>query len=213
MAWLARLSWRNTLRFALPAMLLPVAGYLYVQYEAFGSVLPTYAHAEWYDFAGSYWLHPLGIDRAADAKPLYAFNLLVGHTGVLALTPVLLIGWIGMARAGGFRVWRRSDFTPLRMLAGLTLALTVIVFSFYIVRTNDYGGVSSGPRWFIWLTPLWLLTMLPEADRWAAYRWRRGLAYLLLSISIGSAMYALENPWRNSWLFSTLQEWKLISYP
>jgi hypothetical protein len=99
------------------------------------------------------------------------------------------------------------------MLAGLTLALTVIVFSFYIVRTNDYGGVSSGPRWFIWLTPLWLLTMLPEADRWAAYRWRRGLAYLLLSISIGSAMYALENPWRNSWLFSTLQEWKLISYP
>ena len=58
MLWLMRLSFRDTLRFALPAMLLPVAVYLFTQYVALGSVLPTYGHERWYRFAGSYWLNP-----------------------------------------------------------------------------------------------------------------------------------------------------------
>jgi hypothetical protein len=210
--WLARLSWPNTLRFALPAMLVPVAAYLYVQYEAFGWVVPTYAQKEWYEFPGSYWLNPVGVDRADDGKLLYAFNFLVGHTGILALTPVLLIGWIGMARGVRLNAWKRTDLTPRVALASLTLALTGIVLLFYVLRTNDYGGATAGPRWFFWLNPLWLLTMLPEADRWAALRWRRAVAYLLLAISIGSAMYALANPWRHSWLFVTLHDWGIISY-
>jgi hypothetical protein len=210
--WLMRLSWRDTLRYALPAMLLPAAAYGYVQYEAFGSVLPTYAYTEWYEFPGSYWLNPVGIDRAADAKTMYAFHLVVGHAGILSLTPVLLLGWIGMARGAPRRIWRPSEFTPQGALNALTLGLTVVVLVFYVFRTNDYGGVTAGPRWFIWLTPLWLLTSLPEADRWAACRWRRGFAYVLLAISIGSAMFALTNPWRHSWLFVALRDWGIISY-
>jgi len=213
MLWLLRLSWRQTLRCALPAMLIPAAAYLYTQYQAFGSVVPTYAHAAWYDFQDSYWLRPVGIDRATDGTLVYAFNLLAGHSGVLSLTPVLLLGWIGMLRTAGLRVWSGRNFTPHGTLAALTLASTGIVFLFYVIRTNDYGGVSAGPRWFIWLTPLWLLTMLPEADRWAASRWRRGLACLLLAISIGSAMYALASPWQHSWLFAGLREWGIITYP
>ena len=95
----------------------------------------------------------------------------------------------------------------------MTLGLTVIVLLFYIVRTNDYGGVTAGPRWFLWLMPLWLLTMLSEADRWGTRPWRRRLACVLLAVSVGSAMFALDHPWRHNWLFMTLREWGMISYP
>ena len=210
--WLSRLSWRDTLRYALPAMLLPAAAYGYVQYEVFGSVLPTYGYTAWYEFAGSYWLNPVGIDRADDPKTLYAFHLVAGHAGILSLTPVLLLGWIGMARGAPRRNWRASEWTPRGALHALTLGLTVVVLAFYVFRTNDYGGVTAGPRWFIWLTPLWLLTSLLEADRWAVSRWRRSFGYVLLAISVGSAMFALANPWRHSWLFVALRDWGFISY-
>lgn len=211
LAWLAYLSPRKALRVALPAMAIPVIAYLYTQYEAFGSILPTYARTEWYLFPGSYWRYPTGLDRAQEPVLVYAFNLLAGHSGILSLTPVLLLGWIGMVRTAA-ATRRRFDPQPRQIVAWLALALTVIVFVFYLVRTNNYGGNSAGPRWFFWLVPLWLLAMAPEADRWSASRWRRRLGNVLLAISIGSAAYALENPWRNSWLFTLLDDLGVISY-
>jgi hypothetical protein len=213
MLWLLYLSPRNTLRFALPALLLPVVAYFVTQYLAVGSIVPTYARESWYRFPGSYWNDPTGIDRADEPKLLYACNLLVGHTGILSLTPVLLLGWIGMVRTS-----RRgaesmgNENTARRILAQLTLTLTIVTFVFYVIRTHNYGGITAGPRWFFWLVPLWLLTMLPEADRWAHGRRRRQLAALLLALSIGSASYALSDPWQHSWLFTWLQDRGIISY-
>lgn len=209
--WLTYVSWRHALRYALPAMLIPVAAFFYVQYAAFGSVLPTYAHAAWYEFAGSYWLTPTGIDLADDPKPMYAFHLLAGHTGILSLTPVLLLGWIGMIRGASLRPWR-GTLPPQQILATLALGVTAVVFVFYVLQTRNYGGQTAGPRWFFWLTPLWLLTMLPEADRWASRRWLRWLGYGLLAISIATALFALESPWRHNWLFSTLRARGWIAY-
>jgi hypothetical protein len=209
--WLAHLSWRQTLRYALPAMLIPVAAFFYVQYEALGWVLPTYALADWYEFDGSYWLTPSGMDLADDPKPVYAFHLLVGHTGILSLTPVLLLGWIGMIRGASRRPWSGTR-APQRMMATLALAVTALVFVFFALKTSNYGGLTAGPRWFFWLTPLWLLTMLPEADRWASNRWLRWTACGLLAISIGTALFALENPWRHNWLFATLRALGWIVY-
>ena len=210
--WLTHLSWRQALRYALPAMLIPVAAYFYVQYEALGSVLPTYALADWYEFEGSYWLTPTGMDLADDPKPVYAFHLLAGHTGILSLTPVLLLGWIGMIRGASLRPWRWGTLPPQQIMATLALGVTAVVFAFYVLRTSNYGGLTAGPRWFFWLTPLWLLTMLPEADRWASSRWLRWLGYGLLAISVGSALFALESPWRHNWLFTTLRAWGWIAY-
>lgn len=213
MLWLVFLSPRNTLRLALPAMLVPVAAYLLTQYLAVGSILPTYAQKTWYDFAGSYFLHPTGVDSAHEPKLVYAANLLVGHTGILSLTPALLLGWIGMIRTatrGHGTGARRSSF---RMLAWLTLALTVITFGFFAVGTETYGGTTAGPRWFFWLVPLWLLTMVPEADRWALDQRRRRVAFALLAVSIVTASYALlVSPWRSSWLVSVFRHLGLISY-
>ena len=210
--WLTHISWRHALRYALPAMLIPVAAFCYVQYAALGSVLPTYAHAGWYEFEGSYWLTPAGIDLADDPKPVYAFHLLAGHTGILSLTPVLLLGWIGMMRGVALGTWRRGTLPPRQIIAALAAGVTAVVFVFYVLKTSNYGGLTAGPRWFFWLTPLWLLTMLPEADRWASRPWLRRLGYGLLALSIGTALLALENPWRHNWLFSTLLTRGWIAY-
>jgi hypothetical protein len=52
--WLARLSVRDTVRFTIPAMALPIAAYFLTQYLAVGTIEPTYAQARWYRYAGSY---------------------------------------------------------------------------------------------------------------------------------------------------------------
>ena len=85
-------------------------------------------------------------------------------------------------------------------------------------REHADRGILSEPGWetidlVMHPNTRWLLTCLPEADRWTAYRWGRGLAYVLLAISIGSAMFALTNPWRHNWLFVTLRDWGWVSYP
>jgi hypothetical protein len=211
MFWLMRLAPRETLRYAFPAMLLPVVAYLSTQYLAVGTVLPTYAHEDWYRFAGSYWRNPDGLDRADEPKLLYALNLLIGHTGILSLTPVLVLGWIGMVRTTGHQ-GAGKESTVLSVVSRLTLALTVVTFAFYVFRTNSYGGITAGARWFFWLVPLWLMTMLPEVDRWALDRRRRMIAGLLLALSIATANHALTNPWQESLLFTWFNSWGIISY-
>ncbi len=204
--WLLRVSPRLTVTVAVPAMLLPVGAYLYTQFLAVGTIMPTYAHEQWYRYAGSFWRHPTGMDRIREPKWIYAAHLLAGHTGILSLTPILLLGWIGMVRTVLSPRDRRTHPGVERRLAQLTSSLTALIFAFYVYRTSNYGGNAAGPRWFIWLAPLWLLTMVPEADRWERHRWRRVLASLLLLVSVGSVVYALANPWRHSWLFWLLHD-------
>ena len=212
MLWLLRLSPRDAVRLALPAMLLPIAAYLLTQYLAVGALLPTYAQATWYEYPGSYWLDPVQTDRAAEHKLVYAVNLLVGHTGILSMTPVLLLGWLGMVRTTARGHGAGPEGWPVRILAMLTVALTAMTFVFYVIRTEGYGGKTAGARWFFWLVPLWLLTMLPEADRWALDRRRRRIAGVLLAMSVATASYALANPWQPSWLLELFRRWGIVAY-
>jgi hypothetical protein len=123
-----------------------------------------------------------------------------------------LVGWIGMVRTTTRSHREGTEGSSARILSSLTLALTVITFAFYIIRTDNYGGLTAGPRWFFWLVPLWMLTMLPEADRWAVDQRRRRLAGVLLAASVGTASYTLANPWQQSWLFMLFRDWGIISY-
>jgi hypothetical protein len=93
-----------------------------------------------------------------------------------------------------------------RPLGVLTLALTIIVLVFYLQQTKNYtyGGWTAGPRWFFWLIPLWLLTLIPAADYLARNRWLRGAGYLLLVFSVLSASYPTWNPWRHPWIYNWL---------
>jgi hypothetical protein len=92
----------------------------------------------------------------------------------------------------------------------VTLLLTVVVVGFYLMRPDgerNYGGWTCCARWLIWLTPLWLLTMAPVADRLAGSRLGRALALACLAVSVFSAYYPFWNPWRHPWIYQ-LGEWR-----
>lgn len=96
-----------------------------------------------------------------------------------------------------------------RALAIATAVITLVVLAFYLTRPQmdrNYGGGTCCLRWLVWLTPLWLLTMLPVADRLGRSWWGRSLGLALLAISVFSAHYAADNPWENPWIYN-LGQW------
>jgi hypothetical protein len=93
-----------------------------------------------------------------------------------------------------------------------TLALTLVVFVFYVTRPaidRNYGGVCSGLRWVFWLYPIWIVWMAPILDGMLSHRWLRTLAGILLGASVVSASIAWANPWSHPWLSGVLAAWGL----
>ena len=226
----------RTLLFAVPAAALPVAAALATNYLAVGQLRPAYSEfgGPWYEYEGSHWkLDPgqvqHGIDWAyqSESPAMYAFHVLIGHHGIFSLSPIFLLSAAGMLyglvslwpSAKGQRepdaIEENRNRLPAAMLA-VTLLLTIVVVGFYIggvnARNRNYGGWTSGLRWLIWLTPLWLVTMLPAADWLARRRWGRGVAYVLLAVSVFSVSYPGWNPWRHPWLYDVLQARGWINY-
>jgi hypothetical protein len=109
-----------------------------------------------------------------------------------------------------FRAWLQTN--PFAMVICLTVYLTIVVVGFYLVKTDNYGGFSSGPRWVFWLTPFWLLAMLPAVDRLASGRWGRALALGMLAVSVFSVSFPAWNPWRHPWLYQWLDAQGWIPY-
>lgn len=199
--WLAP---KQTLAAFLPAVLVVAAGTFLTNYLAHGDWRTPYAHRSpgdnWYDYPGSYWLpgSVRGIDVGEKSPLLYAFNVLVGHHGLFSLTPIWLLSAIGCGQ------WLKRGDRTQRTLAFVTVVITLVVVAFYLTRPQidrNYGGGTCCLRWLMWLTPLWLLTMLPAADWFATCPWGRGIALGLLIVSVFSAFYAADNPWSHPWIF------------
>jgi hypothetical protein len=101
-----------------------------------------------------------------------------------------------------FLLWWNSEYR-LRDLAISIALISIVCITFYIFRPmieRNYGGMTSGFRWVFWLTPLWLLAVLPTADKLAKSRWGRLLGCVLLALSVLSASYPVWNPWTQPWL-------------
>jgi hypothetical protein len=210
---------RRTLFIFLPAALIPIAAYFATNYASLGELTPAYEKfgGPWYNFDGSHWSkRGKGIDFNDEPTKVYAFHLLFGHHGWFSLTPVFLLslgGLIGVAFRSAGDVKRLftgggKPFTP-PLFALMTLAISLVVFVFYLTRTSsyNYGGFTSGPRWLFWLIPLWLLAIPPAADRLASSRGGRLLCAVLLGSSVLSVFYPAWNPWRSPWL-QQLMEFK-----
>ena len=63
----------------------------------------------------------------------------------------------------------------------MTLAITAACLVFFVLFRSEidrnYGGQSCGFRWMFWLTPLYLLCLIPVADSMAnrpLWRWVDG---------------------------------------
>lgn len=200
---------RRTALYFLPAALVPAMAFFAVNYIAVGQWRPAYSEfgGPWYEYEGSHWRRPNvgeirpGIDFAGykETRITYAFHVLAGHHGWFSLTPIWLLALAGLI-AGCFN--RRGGMPWF--LAPMILAVSVVVIGFYLVKSDNYGGWTLGPRWLMWLTPLWLIFLLPVVDRLATNRWGRALGYACLAVSIASAHYSPWNPWRHPWIYDLM---------
>jgi len=225
----AALVWKSPLKTVgayVPAALLVGAAAIGTNYLAHGDWRTAYAHKDWYDYPGSYWLpdNLRGVDIGEPSPLVYAFNCLIGHHGLFSLTPIWLLSavgcsmWLLTSKAkclllvpgceqpgiSGELPTYLSPLTTHRQLSILTISTTLVVLGFYLSQpqiTRNYGGGTCCLRWLIWLTPLWLLTVVPAADKLAGCRYGRAIGLALLAISVFSAVYPFDNPWSHPWIF------------
>jgi hypothetical protein len=213
---------RNALLFFVPAAVLPIVALYGCNYVALGTFEPVYDKfgGPWYRFEGSHWSKigtpaAKGLDFNDEPTTVYAFHLLVGHHGWFSLTPVwfLALGGLlalGIRSAPAVRKLLSSTKGTgwtLELFAAMTLVVSVVVFVFYLTRTQsyNYGGNTSGPRWLFWLIPLWVLALTPAGDRLSRSAGGRFLCALLLGASVLSVFYPAWNPWRNPWIMQLLE--------
>ncbi|MDX1967654.1 MAG: hypothetical protein SFV23_10815, partial [Planctomycetaceae bacterium] len=200
---------RFTLLCFIPAAALPVAGFFASNWAAIGSLAPAYSgyggetYRFLYEGVPSYWLQPQGVDRALDSPWVYLLNCTIGHHGWWSLTPV----WC-MAYWPGISSTRKFDARELQIRWGTAL-ISAVVLGFYLLRTENYnyGGVSCGLRWALFLTPLWLMALAVSVDRMPPCRWRHGLAGCLLGISVGAAWLPMSRPWQQPWAYQLAEHW------
>lgn len=235
-----RSSAKSTLLNFVPAAAIPLAALLATNIIATGSWKPTYADygTDKYRFVidgvPSYWMNPQGIDRNVDSPWAYFLHSMIGHHGLFSLTPfalLALIAWCGGGRIASPEVntspqdGSKADLSAggsvsdkqiraRRTLLWVGAVTTAVVISFYMTRTQNYnyGGVSCGLRWAVWLTPLWLVATLPVLDYWTRSRALRSLVVLLASVSIYSAWQPIDNPWRHPWLYQWMESRGWIDY-
>lgn len=209
-----RTSPGKTLVGFIPAAALPIVALMVTNIIATGSWKPFYADygTDKYRFiidgVPSYWMQPQGVDRNIDSPWVYFLHCTVGHHGLFSLTPIAMLALAGWAMS--FRV--KDTFLKQALLGGAFTS--AIVIAFYMTRTQNYnyGGVSCALRWAIWLTPLWLVAIVPVLDRFVGMWTFRGAATLLVGISIYSAWQPIDNPWRQPWLFQWMQNVGWIDY-
>lgn len=198
----------------IPAALIPLIGFFVTNYAATGGWKPFYMYygteKYLYEYRGvpSYWNHPQGLDQNLDSPLVYLFHCTLGHHGIFSLSPIYLLTLISWLRI------RNTKDHILRPLLWVSMFLSVIVFGFYLSRTGNYnyGGNSAALRWMLWLTPFWLISMIPLLDQFSHKRWLQILGIVCLLGSVFSAHHPLHNPWRAPWLFTVLKQSGWINY-
>jgi len=213
-AWLLLRSPAPTLKWLVPAALVPVVAFFLMTYLATGDWKTFYFYygTDKYkyvvDGVPSYWTNPAGLDSNVESPLVYLLHCTFGHHGIFSLSPIFLLSltaWLFPPLSKAFR---------LRSVLWLTAGLTAIVLGFYLTRTQNYnyGGNTAGLRWAFWLIPLWIVSMIPVLDAWAGRRSLQILAGALLAVTTFSSWYAIENPWQHPWLFRLMERWGWIDY-
>ncbi len=190
----------------LPGVLIVAAAFFVTNYAAHQTLVPAYAKKEWYSYTymrggrelQSYWDNRVGVDKGEESRLTYLLHTTVGHHGLFSLTPVWLLGFFGLG------LWTCSVFdSRYRKIALMILALSVIVFVFYMTRPQvdrNYGGMSSGLRWMFWFIPLWSVPLVSAVDRLSLFQSGRALCLICLAVSVVSVVYPW-NPWSQPWIY------------
>lgn len=238
---------RRTLTWFVPAAMIPLIAFFLTNWICTGGLKPFYAfygtekYVYTHNGVPSYWSQPRGMDANGEPWPVYLFHCILGHHGILSLSPVLMLTLAGWFRAGsrgnvvarsgqsdqsgGLTSDARGDQTsdchtagflpgPLLFMLWLGPLLTVMTLGFYLTRTANYnyGGNSVALRWMLWLTPLWWLAMVPVLEEIRKRPFWLRTAIVLLAISSVSALWSADTPWRPSWLFEAMHQSGWIHY-
>ncbi|MEW5974762.1 MAG: hypothetical protein AB1898_03035 [Acidobacteriota bacterium] len=203
----------QTLKYFLPPAAVLGVAYLYTTYLSTGGLIPYYLYfnTPYYQYEGSYWTNPRGIDAAQEVKWLYLFHLTFGHHGIFSLTPIFLIAFYGLFQKG-----RISEINRIGLL------VSVVIIGFYTFKTNNYGGVCQGARWLFWLIPFWLISMASVVEQYMQSRRFQVFAGLALFLSLMTTGFALSGsaepnkgrpgPWSASWLHLQMREANWVDY-
>lgn len=153
-----------------------------------GSILPVQLHPDWYMYESAYWRNPGGVDALHEPKGTYLFHMTLGRYGTFALFPVLALGVAALLPA-----LRAPRDAASRFALGGALAFAILT-AYYVLKTNNYGGVAYGFRWHLASAPVLLAMSLPLLSR---LRSRAALVALglLLCVSAYSAWECYQNPW------------------
>jgi hypothetical protein len=147
--WLLFTQWRKLLLYILGA-LVPFAISAAINYWAAGTIMPLYFDPKAYDFVGTVLNTTVGGTNgfySLDFGLRYAYDMFVGQRGLFSFTPMLIFAFVGI----GVAIKQRQQ----RGLA-LTILLGSLVFAAYLIlRTDNFGGLAWGTRWFVPLVPLW----------------------------------------------------------
>ncbi len=197
------------------AFCVPVAMFLWTNYDATGGWRPFYSYygTEKYNFIHegipSYWMNPRGIDANKDGFGVYLLHCTIGHHGWFSLTPAFL--WT-LVVWGVPKIREAGDNTG--RWAFLTGWVSVIVFAFYMLKTENYnyGGGSVALRWMQWLAPAWVLVMLPAIEVLGKNRFARVAMLASLAVSVVFAWCPSDGPWKQSSLFTFMEKAGWIDY-
>ncbi len=194
--WLLVREPKRTLMFGLPAALLVVGGFMATTYASTGGFVPYYMYknTELYQYEGSYWTNPVGIDALAEPKHIYLFNSLIGHHGFFSLSPIFVFSVIGI----GFALFRSNP--QARQIAWFVLFGVGASLVINVWKTNNYGGVCQGFRYLIWPVPLIIIAGSFAARQYGRAKWVRAIALCCLFISVMTMGVCTDNPWSRSWL-------------
>ncbi len=154
---------RRTVLFFVPAALVPMAGFAVAQYAVFGEFKLAYEAfgSDEYLYEGSLWKTPLDLDalnETPESHGVYLFHLILGHHGILSLTPVFLFSALGAIRLlGGGRGF-------LVVTNWLTIPAVVGLTGYYLYNPSAWAADGSlhSYRWVLLLIPalLGLLALL-----------------------------------------------------
>ncbi len=206
--WVWRvLGWRRLTRFVVAA-LLPAMLTIGYYHALSGSPLPLYLQHELYDYPHSAFVDP-GLDAhfKEGGTLAYLWAILVGPEGLVSLSPLLLVGFVGLGVVAVDRQWLVAGERAEGDLALACLVALAGAIVFVALFTRAGGNGSFGIRWFAHFMPLvacfvpsgaaWLMGGGPRLGRWAVG------CLVLLSVCV-AGVFALHG---GAWARCIMNEW------
>ncbi|HET7088166.1 MAG TPA: hypothetical protein VFL17_05905 [Anaerolineae bacterium] len=189
-AWISLTRRSHVLPFAVGA-LIPFAMTAAINYWAAGTIVPLYLDPKAYDFPGTVLNKTVGGTDGFYSLEFglnYAYEMLVGRRGVFAFTPLLVCAVAGLWLAARDRSHR------LRSPAIAVIAASLAFTAYLILRTDNFGGVAWGTRWFVPLIPV-LWTFIPLVFTRSHSRAWKAVLLVTAIVSLLTALPGLHDPW------------------